>query len=394
MTTRRIVLVLPDPPLPFGNAASRWFWVLVRGLVARGHDVTTFAVYRSDSERDATLESFPPGEYDLRLFEEPRTQGLAQKWRTWRRPYSYLFGEKLERDLTQRLGAGFDVLHLEQLWTGWLGWNHATQTLLNIHYLFQIDLASRPPGSLKDRALRHTTLRAERSLLRRFPHITTLTPRLTQRVQEIARRARVETVPLALDLTKYTFADRSPAVEQPVVTLIGSFDWHPSLTAGERLLTRLWPQIKRRVPSARLQLVGRNAQRALGKLAQSPDITIVENVRDIAPYFGAADVMVYAPQRASGMKVKILESFAFGLPVVTTLDGVEGIPAVPGIHAEIAEDDTGLVDGVVRLLEDKQYWAAMRLAAHKLVQTHCDPQKSLDRIELSYDGIRDSRFGK
>ena len=393
MTTRRIVLVLPDPPLPFGNAASRWFWVLIRGLVARGHDVTTFAVYRSESERDATLASFAPGEYDLRLFQEPRTQGLAQKWRTWRRPYSYPFSEKLQRDLKQRLGAGFDVLHLEQLWTGWVGWNHATQTLLNIHYLFQIDLASRPRGSIKDRVLRHTTLRAERSLLRRFSHITTLTPRLTQRVKEIARRARVETVPLALDLTKYSFETRTPAVEHPVVTLIGSFDWHPSLTAGERLLTRLWPEIKRRVPSARLQLVGRNAQRALGKLAQSPDITIAENVPDIAPYFSGADVMVYAPQQASGMKVKILESFAFGLPVVTTLDGVEGIPAVPGIHAEIAEDDTGLVDGVVRLLEDKQHWAAMRLAARILVQTHCDPQKSLDSIELSYDAIRDPRMG-
>ena len=41
MTARRVVLVLPDPPLPFGNAAARWFWVLVKGLHERGHEVVT-----------------------------------------------------------------------------------------------------------------------------------------------------------------------------------------------------------------------------------------------------------------------------------------------------------------------------------------------------------------
>ncbi len=391
MTPRRIVLVLPDPPLPFGNAAARWFWVLLKGLANRGHDVTAFAVYRSEAERDTTLEAFPPSEYDLRLFRESPAPGIVQKWQTLRRPYSYPFSEKLRKALAQRLATGFDVLHLEQLWTGWLGWQHPTRALLNIHYLFEIDLASRPPGGVKERLLQRITSRAERSLLSHFPNLVTLTPRLTQRVQQLAPRARVTTVPLTIDLTKYTFDDRTLDDQHPIVTLIGSFDWYPSLAAGRRLLTRLWPDIKRQVPAATLRLVGRNAEPALGDLAQSPDITIAQNVPDIRPYFTSAHVMVYAPTSASGMKIKILESFAFGLPVVTTPDGVEGIPASPGVHAEIAEDDTGLVAGVVRLLRDAGHWSAMRNEARSLLETHCVTQTSLDALDSCYEQVHESR---
>ena len=54
--------------------------------------------------------------------------------------------------------------------------------------------------------------------------------------------------------------------------------------------------------------------------------------------------MVYAPSRGSGMKIKILEAMAFGVPVVTTSEGVEGFPAVDGVHAGVCEDDAGLIE--------------------------------------------------
>ena len=40
----RVVVVMIEPPLPFGSAAARWYYVLLRGLVERGHRVTAFAV--------------------------------------------------------------------------------------------------------------------------------------------------------------------------------------------------------------------------------------------------------------------------------------------------------------------------------------------------------------
>jgi len=67
---RRIVLVLHEPPVPFGaNAAGRWFYVLLKGLVEAGHRVTAFALWGRAADRDEAVRLFPPGQFDLRLYE-------------------------------------------------------------------------------------------------------------------------------------------------------------------------------------------------------------------------------------------------------------------------------------------------------------------------------------
>ena len=390
MSAREIVLVLPDPPLPFGNAAGRWYYALLKGLSRRGHRVSAFAVCSSEYDRNKTEELFRSGESDLRLYTQAKSEGMSGKLESLRRPYSYRYSAELMHEVAARVAAGCDVVHLEQLWTGWVGWEFADRALLNIHYLFEIDLADAPVASLKDGLLRRATRRAERRLLRHYPVISTLTPRLSDRVTALAPRARVETVPLGLDLSPYRFEDREPH-DPPTVALIGSFDWYPTLSGARRLLDHLWPGIKRRVPDARLLLVGRSARSQLERYLDLPDVEIYENVPDILPYFEATDVMLYAPARGSGMKVKVLESFALGIPVVTTSEGVEGIAAEDGVHAGVADDDDGLVERAVGLLQDRDAWQAMRSAARPLVERACDPEQSLDLVERCYESIGSQR---
>jgi glycosyltransferase involved in cell wall biosynthesis len=387
VSARNVVLVLPDPPLPFGNAAGRWFYALLRGLTERGHRVTTFAVCRSAFDRSATEDMYRGGDYDLRLYTHPTRSGIARKLESLRRPYGYVFSPELERDLGERLAEGYDVLHLEQLWTGWTGWEHAERALLNIHYLFELDLASAPIRSPKDAVLRVATRSAERRLLRHYPTISTLTPRLTARVEQIAPRATVRTVPLGLDLANYPFHPDGTVHERPIVGLIGSFDWFPTRSAGDRLITRIWPEIRRHVPDARLLLVGRDARSAMARHLPMRNVEVYENVPDILPYFDATDVMLYTPASGSGMKVKVLEAFALGVPVVTTGEGVEGVPAEDGVHAGVADDDAGLVERTVRLLTDAAHYRAIRGEARRLVETHCAPPRSLDLVEACYDAV-------
>jgi glycosyltransferase involved in cell wall biosynthesis len=379
----RIVITLSDPPLPFGNAAARWYHVLIRGLSQRGHRVTTFAVCDDRGQAAQVTGLFPKPQFDVRLYEPPLRQGLGAKLESWRRPYSYSFGPDLRRDLDAELAKGVDVLHLEQTWCGWLGLAHTDRALVNVHSLYQIDLSARPPSSLYDRFRRRAVFRAERSLLRSFPSITTLTPRLTREVRRIGPLAAVHTVPLGIDLSLYPF-EASVSTRPPVVGLIGSFNWEPTYSAGIRLVTRLWPAIRRRVADARLQIVGRYARSALGHLAGSPGIELFEDVPDVIPYFRGVDVMLYAPGPASGMKVKVMEAFALGTLVVTNVDGCEGLPVVDGVHAGIAEDDEGLVERVVALLSDPERCNRQRRSARALLEAHCSPQPVLDRLEQVY----------
>ena len=51
----------------------------------------------------------------------------------------------------------------------------------------------------------------------------------------------------------------------------------------------------------------------------------MENLAHPADFFSRVAVMAYAPARGTGMKVKVLESMAYGVPVVTTAEGAEGL---------------------------------------------------------------------
>jgi glycosyltransferase involved in cell wall biosynthesis len=118
-------------------------------------------------------------------------------------------------------------------------------------------------------------------------------------------------------------------------------------------------------------------------LARS-DLEIAENVSDTRPYFERTGVLLYAPDRGSGMKVKVLEAFAYGVPVVTTSDGVEGIPAQDGVHVGLCDEDAGLIERTVRLLGDRASQERQRRAARQLVERCCNPGTALDAVESCY----------
>lgn len=381
----RIVLVTPEAPVPFGNAAARWYYVLLRELVARGHRVTCFSACGKPSQIAEARRLLPPPTYDLRAFPFPVRRGLRAKLATLRRPYSYMFSPELRRDLALELSRGFDVLHLEQLFTGWLGLAHPSKTLLSVHYLPSIDLeADGRPSDVKGRRDRWLALRAERAILRRLPHVRAGSPRLVPRVLEANPGAHVTVVPLGLDTALYPFLPDARRTGEPVVSLIGNMDWGPTRSAAIRLVTRLWPEIKRRVPAARLHLVGWGARAALAAYVGLPEVHVEADVPDVREAFERTGVLLYAPARGSGMKIKVLEALAYGVPVVTTSEGVEGLPASDGVHAGVCEDDAGLIERTVRLLEDPALRDRRRAAGRALLEATCGPGPTMDGIERIY----------
>jgi glycosyltransferase involved in cell wall biosynthesis len=380
MQSLRIIVVMIEPPLPFGNAAARWYYVLLKGLVERGHRVTAFATCSKPAEIEEAKQLFSAPAYDLRCYTHPRRTGLGAKWETLRRPYSYMFSPRFRSDLEAELARGFDVLHLEQLWSGWMGLAHTDRAVINVHYLPGIDLADTGTS-----VATRLALRAERMLLRRFPRFSALSPRLAEAVRRANSSAEVSVTPLGMDTSLYPF-QLSGARRPPTVSLIGSFDWLPTLNAGIRTLTRLWPGIRALCPEAKLQFVGRQASLIRTRVPEKflDEVSIVENVPDILPYFRATDVLLYPAEQASGMKVKVMEAFALGVPVVTTGVGVEGLPAVDGVHAGIAEDDAGLIGRTVELLRDAGLCRRHSMAARQLVESICGSAHNLDLLEQIY----------
>jgi polysaccharide biosynthesis protein PslH len=385
------VVVSPAVPHPFGETAARGLYVLVTGLLARGSQVTCLVATTETesrvSEARAMLGAVNGGSHlQLEVFPLTVRPVALRKWRSLWRPFSETrYAHGLSPSLARHEASGYDVLHLEQLWSGWLGLERA-RALLNVYQLEIVDWEERRLSGWGERKALMQMKRATTRLLRGARQVRVVSQRLMARARQINARAEYTVVPFALDVSLYPL---QPATAEPVVGLLGSMHWVPSRSAAERLITRIWPRVKRRVPNARLLIGGWNARRYLERL-QGPDITLVENLPHPTDFFSRVAVMAYAPARGTGMKVKVLESMAYGVPVVTTAEGAEGLACENGVHCSIREDDEGLAEAIVSQLSDDTSRRTMREAARTLVEARYSREPFLAQMMALYDRVRRS----
>lgn len=87
------------------------------------------------------------------------------------------------------------------------------------------------------------------------------------------------------------------------------------------------------------------------------------------------------------MKVKVMESMAYGVPVVTTWEGVEGIDYQNGQDCWVAESDEELAARVCRLLENIAERQQMREAARSLIEQRYSPRPVVDKMISVYQQL-------
>ncbi len=383
----RVIVVTTEPPDPFGNAVGRWYYVLAKGLSERGHRVRWLAAYTQESSAARAQARLHHPNLQLKFYPYPTRPWLIRKWETLRRPYAYFISDTLARDLEVELKRGYDVLHLEPTWAGYLGIG-IPRSCVSILALARIDCSNRVPRSFRDLVSTALMKWAERYIITRFRAIRVLTLRDGRIVHTLNPGARIFTIPLAIDPILYPF--ETTELQQPTIGLIGSMSWHPTREAAIRLLTSIWPRVKARANDARLLIVGWTARHSLSQFLDLPDVTILEDVPEAEPYFRQLSVLAYPVVNGSGMKVKVLEAMAYGVPVVTTTEGIEGIAAADGVHAFLSDDDHVFADKVLELLREKEARQEIQLAARRLVEELYSPGPTLSQVERMYQEISHS----
>jgi polysaccharide biosynthesis protein PslH len=386
----RIIVVTPAVPHPFGDTAAKWSFVLLRELLKRGHEVVSLTAGGDPparvSEAEQILRQSAVSNRLQFIYHPLRSNSglVVRKLRSLRRPFSELLHDReFTSDLRTAVANGYDVLHLEQLFTGWVGLD-VPRTLLNVHHFEIIDWEDRRRMTLSERKSLVQMRRATTQIIRRTRNMRMFSPRLLDKARTINPGARYWVLPFALDMTFYPMG---PIVEGPVLGLIGSMHWIPSRSAGERLLTRIWPLVKRHVPTAKLLVAGWNAAKYLGKYLPLPNVEITENLAHPSDFFSRVAVLGYAPSRGSGMKIKVLESMAYGVPVVTTWEGVEGIDYENGIHCWVEEEDEALAERISLLLMNFQARKSMREAARRLIEERYSARPVVDRMLEVYSAV-------
>jgi polysaccharide biosynthesis protein PslH len=147
----------------------------------------------------------------------------------------------------------------------------------------------------------------------------------------------VADIPTGVDL-EY-FKDRGGTGKRFDLVFVGSMDWLPNVDGIKYFIQEILPIIRRTKPDCSLVIAGRSPHPSIQDLAAGdPNITLTGTVPDIRPYLWESSVSIVPLRIGGGTRLKIYESIAAGVPVVSTTIGAEGLPVEPGRHLLIGDD--------------------------------------------------------
>lgn len=137
---------------------------------------------------------------------------------------------------------------------------------------------------------------------------------------------------------------------------LGTMTWEPNRSGLVWFMQNVIPKLEKQGVDYSLDIVGKNPDDEIKNLAkQHENINVAGYVESIEEYFEKCDVMVVPLFVGSGQRVKIIESFSRGFPVVSTTVGAEGLGYTDGENIFIADTDNEFIDKLVKIQDDNCY---------------------------------------
>jgi glycosyltransferase involved in cell wall biosynthesis len=358
----RALVVLTQPPLPEGGAPGKVALGLLRGLAAHGVEVQAVAA-------GTAFSGAPPAGVPVEVVPVPPLSPWRARLGRVTRPRAELAGGELEARVRE-LAREADVVHLEQPETVWLAQRLAAPTVLHVHYLARLDRSFGAPWQRQFREVLDATRVERRAMGLRF--LLASSPVVADELRSHSG-AEVTLAPLSLDPALYAQAP----LDAPRAGLIGTADWPPTAAAMRALAEDVWPQVRRLAPEAQLVVAGRGADR-LGVGVEVPSA---------ADFFQRISVLVFPLRRGSGMKVKVLEAMASGVPVVTTPAGAEGIAESDGVVVRTKTAD--LASAAAELLRDETARKQRGVAGRADFGRRYAPEPATEPVVELYERMRE-----
>lgn len=396
-----LTAILPDVPWPIASGGHLRDWQQLQLLRALGHHVRALAF--TSPSRDLAVEDLRPLQAVVEeLVTIPwaddgcRLRGPARAWQQlasiwpWHpgrvRRYGYLKERYPMAWLYDRADGGEQV-------AAWLKrWRPATVVLRSrlLHYLplvaasgarvvidapdvhgwhlWENSRSERRPLQKVALGLQALTVFCHESWAYRDCHeIWVTSPTEAMVFRRLARGGpAVVVLPNLVDPQRYPL---NPTGSSPTILFVGILSFPTNAEAADRLVSTIFPPVKRRVPGAQLWLVGAGAPRWLtARATQVGGVRLIGAVPDIRPYLEEAAVVAVPLRGVGGVPYKLIEAMAAAKAVVASPQAVAGIRATPGKHLVVARTPLEFAQAIARLLADPAARRRLGLAARALVE--------------------------
>jgi len=194
---------------------------------------------------------------------------------------------------------------------------------------------------------------------------------------------KVEIIPNVFKIPKRfgrTLAKRSGAL------FVGGF-WHrPNVDAVLWFVNDILPLIHAKDASFRLTVAGSNTPPEIFALGDRAGVDIVGFVTDLTKLLGQNRMSVAPLRYGAGVKGKVGQSLAHGLPVVTTAVGAEGMGLRDGEHVLIADTPEDFAAAVLRLATDDVLWNRLRSNGREVIKSTQSTRAIRSKLEAILNG--------
>lgn len=171
-----------------------------------------------------------------------------------------------------------------------------------------------------------------------------------------------------------------PRQAPPHVVWLGDHRYHANVDGLLRFLREAWRPLGER--GLRLQVVGRDpGDEVLALAAELPGVDVLGFVEDLDAVLADSAAAVVPVWKGAGIKMKTLVLMGSGLPVASTAVGMEGIAAVNGEHARLADDPVALATAVGDLVADRERAEKLGTAGRELILAEHTWDGVIDQVE-------------
>jgi glycosyltransferase involved in cell wall biosynthesis len=320
--------------------------------------------------------------------KQPIERAIRNAWRIVRNRPPLVdrfsgFADRLSKLLT---GEKYEIAMIEHFWCAPYAAQvrpHTKSVILDLHNIESIwhsRLAASENGARAWALRRFATASGalERRLLPEFDLILATSESDAALARQFAPGTNVSVYPNALPETP-----QPRRLEQQAIVFSGNLEYSPNISAVRFFRENIWPLLEARWPELKWRIVGKNPEAIRHLVAGHPRIELVGFVEDAVTVLAECQVAVIPVLAGSGTRVKILEAWAAGTPVVSTTIGAEGLDCSHEAQLLIADEPQRFADAVTRLLASPQDRVRIGSAGRRLFEeryTWPAAWKTLDSI--------------
>jgi len=395
----KILLLTQVLPYPPDSGPKVKTWNVIKYLT-RQHELTLVSFARGD--RSAEIEHLC--QYCRAVHTVPIARGVLRD--AWYMGRSLLTGQPFitvrddraaMRRLVDRLAASehFHITHADQLnmaqyaarVTGAFKVLDAHNALWVLYRRLWETMRPGPRKFLLGRDWR--LLRAyEGRVCREFDAVMAVSDEDRIALQEAARQpVDVTVIPITIDTDEVTVVERNQNARH--ILHIGTMYWPPNVDGVLWFIQKVYPLIRQQRPDVALDIVGSRPPQELVDLGQEGNgINVTGYVPDPIAYVKRAFLMIVPLRAGGGMRVKILNALAQGVPIVSTTLGAEGIGVTAGENILLADAPSDFAAACLRLLDDADLGWRLAENGRHLVEQKYDYRSACQPLDDVYDRAR------